>query len=76
MEAKKSSKSATKTDYPDRLLIEYPKEKLKALKQYCHKKDICLEKKGVEFLDALYVKVVPKEVRAYIESEVETKEKG
>ena len=76
MEAKKSGKTAAKTTQQERFIIEYPREKLKALKQYCLRKDISLEEKGSEFLDALYVKTVPKEVRAYIEGEEDLTEKS
>jgi len=69
MEAKKSGKSPVKNDSQERFCILYPKEKLRALRQYCAKKGIDPEEKGVEFLEGLYVKTVPKEVRAYIEGD-------
>jgi len=69
MEAKKSVKSPAKDSSQDRFSVLYPKEKLRAIRQYCLKKDISLEAKGAEFLDTLYAKIVPKEVRAYIEND-------
>lgn len=57
------------------VLIPYPAEKSAAIKQYCLKKGISLEEKGVEFLDALYKKTVPKMVREYIEESEDLKAK-
>ena len=69
METKKTGKTIMKNGSQNRFCVEYPEEKLRAIKQFCLKKGICLEVKGAEFLDNLYAKYVPKEVRAYIESD-------
>ncbi|MCL2400974.1 MAG: hypothetical protein FWC91_14690 [Defluviitaleaceae bacterium] len=60
-------KTPTPNNNQGHILIPYPLEKAKALKQYCLKKGISFEEKGVEFLDALYKKNVPKAVQEYIE---------
>jgi len=65
-------KTPTPNNNQGHILIPYPLEKAKALKQYCLKKDINLDEKGVEFLDALYKKVVPKAVQEYIEESEES----
>ena len=69
MDVKKSAKSSAKDSSQDHFSVVYHKEKLRAIRQYSLKKGICLEAKGAEFLDNLYAKVVPKEVRAYIEDD-------
>ena len=65
-------KTSTPNNNPGHVLIPYPLEKAKALEQYCFKKGISLEEKGVEFLDTLYKKTVPKAVQEYIEESEES----
>ena len=73
MDVKKSAKASAKDNSLDHFSMVYHKEKLRAIRQYSLKKGICLEAKGTEFLDSLYAKVVPKEVRIYIEDDENTR---
>ena len=73
MDVKKSTKASAKDDKRDQFSVAYHKEKLRAIRQYSLKKGVCLEAKGAEFLDSFYAKVVPKEVRAYIEDDENTR---
>ena len=50
------------------LAIEIKEEKLKALEYYCEKRQVNLEKQIDEFVQKIYVKYVPKEIREYIEN--------
>ena len=63
----KQGRPSAKDNLHDCFIIPYNKGKMKALRQYCTKKGINLEVKGIEFLDALYAKVVPREVRDYLD---------
>jgi len=74
-EGRKTPKSTTQNTMPDCFLVYYPTEKLRAIQKYSIKKGVDLEENVATLMDALYKKLVPKEVREYIEESEDFKAK-
>ena len=47
--------------------FEYPKEKVIAIKIYLDKKELSLDEELIKFMDVLYEKQIPANVREFIE---------
>ena len=57
--------------------IPYDEEKLKALRFFClQRENMSLENKLQETIDSLYKKVVPSQVREYLEANIVAKDKS
>lgn len=56
--------------------IPFPEEKLRAISRFSKQKNIDLQSEANRFLERMYKKIVPKDVREFLEIDCEEEEKA